>query len=1193
MAQFLRLNKSVGGVSFSSARLFYGILLSAVVSLVAQGAPEPSGTNAELLTKENIVDISAASRQWQAAIVGQLLALHDRLRTGEDSRATLRLSDLSVLRVDELTNLEILPPRDARAKPTLDLHQGSTYFFSREAAREVNIRTPAANGAIRGTEFTVTVMSDGRTSVTMLDGELQLSNAQGTVLVRSGERGDVIPGQRPTKTAVIEAINTVQWCLYYPGVLDLSEIKLPASERETLAASLRAYNEGDLLVALEKFPRGYVPVSPAANVYRATLLLSVGQVEKAELLLRSVPPGNGSDALRILIAAVTLKNRPGTSLPRSATDWLAESYYRQSVGDLKGALQAAEQATSSDPSFGFAWTRRAELEFSFGKIPQAKKLVEQGLHLSPRNPAAHALLGFLFSAQNDVRSAKGSFEQAMAIDGALGDAWLGRGLCFIRQGKGDLGRRDLQTAAALEPNRSIFHSYLGKAFSNVGSEGKANLELDRAKRLDPKDPTPWIYSAIEKKQENRLNEAVDDLEKSVELNDNRRVYRSEFLLDQDRAVRSANLAAIYQDDGMVDVSVREAALGVDYDYSNASSHLFLANSYNALRDPNRINLRYETPWFNELLLANLLAPVGGGPLSQYVSEQEYSKLFEADRFGISSTSTYLSSGAVRETASQFGIAGNFSYSLDTEFLYDNGLRPNNEITRSESYAQFKLQVTPQDSFFFQTKYQDVRTGDVLQYYDQGRFQPGFHFRDLQQPAILLLGYHHEWAPGLHTLLLVGRLEDETFDTNLNRLKNISDFEQALQSGKELPNISLGLIVGRNPDGSLNFVTPLPMDLHYHNAFTTYTGELNQIWEQPANTLVAGCRFQSGEFHTSDQFNNFPSFIPPGVFAETATDQDFNNDFGRATGYVYDVFRPLTRLSITAGLSYDSVTYPTNHRNPPITASSSTRDQISPKAGLIWNPFGNLVVRAAYTRALGGVSFDESVQLEPTEVAGFNQVFRSIISESVVGAVAAPRYENGGILIEDKLDTRTYLAISGTLLKSGVNTNIGVFDARLNNAGLIVPPITSSATPERLQYEEENLALHVNQLLGNDWSLGASYLLSFSNLETNFAGLDSAAHQKATLHQGELFALYSHPSGLFFRAETYWARQSNTGYRPDIPGDELIQLNLYAGYRFRRNYGDMTLGFLNITDDDYKLNPLNYYNEFPRQRTLFVRLRFNF
>ena len=181
---------------------------------------------------------------------------------------------------------------------------------------------------------------------------------------------------------------------------------------------------------------------------------------------------------------------------------------------------------------------------------------------------------------------------------------MGHGLCLIRQGDAEAGRRDLQTAAALEPNGSIFHSYLGKSFINVGNEAKSRKEFDRAKHLDAHDPTPWIYSAIENRQDSRVNEAVRDLEKSIDLNDNRRIYRSQFLLDQDRAMRSANLAAIYQEDGMDDLSVREATRGVEDDYANASSHLFLANSYNALRDPKRINLRYETPWFTMSCRAN-------------------------------------------------------------------------------------------------------------------------------------------------------------------------------------------------------------------------------------------------------------------------------------------------------------------------------------------------------------------------------------------------------------------------------------------------------------------------------------------------------------------------------------------------------------------------------------------------------------
>ena len=58
-----------------------------------------------------------------------------------------------------------------------------------------------------------------------------------------------------------------------------------------------------------------------------------------------------------------------------------------------------------------------------------------------------------------------------------------------------------------------------------------------AKAYDPRDPTPWFYDAIRKQTDNRPVEALQDLEKSIELNDNRAVYRSRLLLDQDLAAR--------------------------------------------------------------------------------------------------------------------------------------------------------------------------------------------------------------------------------------------------------------------------------------------------------------------------------------------------------------------------------------------------------------------------------------------------------------------------------------------------------------------------------------------------------------------------------------------------------------------------------------------------------------------------------
>jgi len=187
----------------------------------------------------------------------------------------------------------------------------------------------------------------------------------------------------------------------------------------------------------------------------------------------------------------------------------------------------------------------------------------------------------------------------------------------------------------LEPPRALFRDYLGKASSELGDAKAADKELGLARRLDPKDPTGWLYSALQLWQENRINEAIRDLERSVDLNNQRAIFRSRLLLDEDQSVRSANLAAIYNDDGLAEVSRHTAARAVAEDYANFSGHLFLANSYQSQEDANRFDLRLETARQSELLVANLLAPPGAGNFSQQLSQQEHLQFFDPRPLGIS------------------------------------------------------------------------------------------------------------------------------------------------------------------------------------------------------------------------------------------------------------------------------------------------------------------------------------------------------------------------------------------------------------------------------------------------------------------------------------------------------------------------------------------------------------------------------
>ena len=120
-------------------------------TLGAQTPPNsvPSQESSQLVTAEGSVEISlAGAADWRTATTNQLLRIGDRLRTGKRSRATVRLSDLSIFRINELTTLQIQPPLQRDKKPLLDLKSGSVYFLSREKPEEIQFRTPVVVGAI-------------------------------------------------------------------------------------------------------------------------------------------------------------------------------------------------------------------------------------------------------------------------------------------------------------------------------------------------------------------------------------------------------------------------------------------------------------------------------------------------------------------------------------------------------------------------------------------------------------------------------------------------------------------------------------------------------------------------------------------------------------------------------------------------------------------------------------------------------------------------------------------------------------------------------------------------------------------------------------------------------------------------------------------------------------------------------------
>jgi len=200
---------------------------------------------------------------------------------------------------------------------------------------------------------------------------------------------------------------------------------------------------------------------------------------------------------------------------------------------------------------------------------------------------------------------------------------------------------------------------------------------------------------------------------------------------------------------------------------------------------------------------------------------------------------------------------------------------------------------------------------------------------------------------------------------------------------------------------------------------------------------------------------------------------------RVSGYAYDQWQLFDQLLLVGGISYDRLRYPRDIDTSPITKTEADIDQFSPKAGFIWSPLQDTHVRGAYTRSLGGVFYDTSVRLEPTEVAGFNQAFRSIAPESVVGLVPGTRFETWGLAFDQAFKkTGTYLTLEGQLLTSDASRTVGV----LTNS-LFGIPDSPSNTRQSIGFRERTFLVTLNQLVAREFSPSARVTSSVTPIWT--------------------------------------------------------------------------------------------------------------
>lgn len=932
-------------ISLRGATLILFALTPVTMPAAAQAqCQEPAGRFASI---EGRIQIRPDEQQaWRPAQLADPLCNGDTIRVGENSRAAVVLANEAVLRLDQNTTLRLVDiSGKTEERSWVELIKGALQSFSRKP-RLLSVNTPYLNGSIEGTEFQVRVEKD-RASLLVLEGRVLTSNEQGKVAVKPGEIAEAQAGKAPTSRTLVRPRDAVQWALYYPPILTGDTMQADAALRE----AVRHVDHGDTTAAFAALDQVAENARDTTyHLHRAAVLLNVGRQGEARAAIDTAlqrdpraPEAGLAHALRAIIHVVQNERdqalahaEKGVALSDTAATRIALSYAQQADFRIDAARDTLLIAVKNYPGDALAWARLSEVRLMLGEKELSREAAAKSAAIAPDLARAQLVMGFASLADYRDTEARASFEKAIELSPSDPLAHLGMGLAKISAGELQAGRQELEVAVALDSNQALLRAYLGKAYFEERRSTLDAQQFEIAKSLDPLDPTAFLYDGIRQQTENRPVEALDALEQSMVLNDNRAVYRSRLLLDKDRAARATSIARVYNDLGFTELGMAEATHALSVDPANASAHRFLADVYQNTRrrEIARVSELTQAQMLQDLNLnpiqpsssdANLNIVTAGGPAN--AGFNEFTPLFQQNQMQFNLATMGGSQDTHNVEAAVSGVHERYSFSLGALNYSTDGWRPNNGLEQ-DLYNLF-VQVAPTDRLNVQAEYRrrESTEGDLAFNFDPNDFLADKTTEREQDTA--RLGLRYSLAP--HSQLLLSYIRTQR--------------DEHLRSVEELPPV-VGVTTASNDQR-------VDEDADQVESQFIRSGEVMN--------LVAGAAWSKADRIDDVNLSIDDSLI--GNLLAVQSQETLPSKHPR--GYAYLTIRSAVPLTWTLGASYDK-----------FEQDAYEDTGFNPKLGVQWDASSALRLRAAAFQVVKPALVSNRT-LEPTQVAGFNQLFDDI------------------------------------------------------------------------------------------------------------------------------------------------------------------------------------------------------------------------
>jgi len=1035
-----------------SLKLMRVLLLSVILFLLLESIGMPAVKPAEIVSVRAGAYLTVEKTRKDAT-VGQEVSKGNLIETDQYGRLSLLLPDHALLKISNETRFVYDGVEGNKRNWFLD--KGKVWLRGLFKKGPFNVRTPTAVIGVRGTEWYMTVAPDGTTTVGVVDGKIKVENSFGSLLLDSRELALIQPGRAPVKSAYLTPENAVNWTLKYRGLWDQADLeRADKAFRPDIRDALTAYHLNDLATAFQLLDRSRPAYGASASwlALAGFLELVSGNDQDARRYFNKATDADTGWALPAANLALMdlVENRQGPARKEaekalslqteSSVAMIAMAYVMKAELNLERAYEMTRKAVDVSPGFDQALLVAATLALEMEDLKRCRQLLDRVSEDAGAAADRATLYGFLSLREGNSNASVEHFRQAVSLDPEQPDGWMGLGISFFRLNKTREGLDAMTKAALIAPQVSAYQSYLAKAFFEADLVDEAKASLARAKRLDPKDPTPYLYESLWYNEIHRPGEAIRELDKARKLNDNRAVFRSRYLLDQDQAILMGNVSQIYSRLGFDQTSIQRAAQALMINPENESAHRRLY--FALIFDP----AHYQQAALTELLLTKLFVPpTRNGVVFDEDNLTPYQEMFErsgADT--IVSGSYFHSADQNTETRNPSGTAS-LAGQLNTPFAF------NTQLNLARNEGETKIDTTgSSNGSTTHTLLKSDQDLDIMSFLGFAKWQVtpnvGIFADGRFRKADTDLSGELRSSMSSDGVLLS---ESETISSGDTELK-VGDFDGGLNT--RIFEKTRGLLhVSYNNDLSKGN-TVQEIDSAY------YSSDQTLKFDQDATEwIVQGAIWQDWADHFFQI--GFRYYTKDGTTLSVTEGDTFHTEFYQAedfestTGFFFHQHSFSDTFDFIWGITLDRTEYesPSHHKADRTTAN--------PAAGITWDIHPSWRFRTAYLQNMVG---DRSERLQPSMIAGF-----PLLRVSQFDAYTAEQ------LLQ--LQHKTFV-VGLDYQYSGYPIFAG-FEAGYDraNSRSFQPP--TSDTIQRIDSEAYNLLFYFETLITEDFSTSLTYRYS--------------------------------------------------------------------------------------------------------------------